>query len=475
MKWERVLLVVLAAVAVGFGLSRLTPSKKKQPAPTTPTPVASGRSPSFHIGLSVEEKLREAEACIMALTTARSEAIGAVRDDLALLADEEPVLERIFVAFDQRAHVTKFEAGAFADMAARIRDPRFVPLVAKLLDHEELIVRQSAIQAALVQRSPALTLPLLEAYRRLERELSGQGARTRIAILEAAYVCGGPSLPVLLSEALRDSRVEIRGQVARLIAGAEHRSLIPDLQAQLAKTTEPMEEIEIRSALFHLGERGFIEGILPKLEHPSSLVVIATIHACVSAALVEALPDLAKGEAAATEDTRPHFVWARIRLQDRVRIDEALAVARDEKATLKSRVSALRGLGAGVPVVTWPQVVDLVDLRIPEGAGSLALGISETDEVPSREAFRALASAPEMTDPTGVQALCSRLGDEGIRWILELWDEGARPDWVPEYLRWLGEIRTPAAREALLARRAADPALTDQILRIHDLRDRKRR
>lgn len=182
------LVAVLVLGSGAYGLVRWwkKPKAKELAADSAPDPL-------FYKSMTTAERLIAARYRLDSMTRndiAPGE-IGPIKDEVALLATDEAVVDLIVERFAICKAGGIAQLSAYMEIFARIRHPKFVPLIAEGILSEREASQINALDAAIVQRDPRLVsylaqmLPQQTGYR-AQRILEALGA---IGTTDALAAC----------------------------------------------------------------------------------------------------------------------------------------------------------------------------------------------------------------------------------------------------------------------------------------------
>lgn len=463
---RRTILVAAAAAAVlALAVFAILAPDGRRPAPVPPSAAAPGvtdhafhRSPAL---ASTAARVRAAEARLNRITSAEPTVLGALKDEIALLADREEVIDLLVSDCARRFPITRFEAAAFMDLFIRIRHPRLVPFVAAGLAHADGLVRANAIDAAMTQRHGDLLPPL----RALLDESEGY---LRARVIEALDAIGTADSRTAFIPLVLDPSPEVALAAIAFLGRARCIGAASVLRRALDHE-DPLRRVAAAHALVLLGDP----------EAPDRLV--AALRTGPDAARVRAarhIGDLDLGTAPELRDALGEAPGPLGR-----EILRALAL-RSDPETLRSLLADLGGgdenrrrtaawvLGSSLPDGAATRLETALDGF--EGTVLIALAHALSD-AGGPEALALLGRLARRAEP-GVASRAIRgfhdFGEAGLRAAVELFPN-ASPDLAPEILASIASHKTAEAGDALLALRGAAgkdlAALIDQGVRAVDL------
>lgn len=457
--------IVLAAVAVNMEFG------STESVPMTPRITATGRTPAFHLQLDPGERLRAARKCLDRITSAQAKALGAVKDDLALLADDPAVIRMILEDWQQRSHISKFEAAAFGDLFARIRHDEFVEPAVTLLAHEEFQVRHKAIEVAATQRDPRFVPGLDRLFAEISKERPGEGMRTLDRIISAARVCGGDHLPVLLARALGNQLPHVR-DVAAAIIREDRMQGMRQRVIPLLKDKEPQARLQAAWGLASFGDRRAVSDLVDGLDPRNPTLSAFCMEAARDLKLQDAIPAIKRHILIANADLKSGMWLTLAVMGDSDTRARMRAWANDPDARVPDRIVGLMALAA------MGEDQDLALLRkiardgTPIEVQNLAVGLTFKEGAPDIEIARSILASGHFAHPGGARVAewLPRLGDSLVPWLAQRLDDGGDPVFL---IASLDLTRASTSRMELLRRRDRYPRLIEERIRLMDLAVRR--
>ncbi len=464
----------IIAVLAGILAAVLLVVMLREPDPVAgpAAPVASGRTPAFHTFVSQAGRAAELQKSLDVLTSATAQSLGAHKDDIALLCDDEEVRKKVVSAYESRWRISKYEAAAFADIFMLVRAPEFVGPAREIFLHPEFEVRSKGPQVAATQAHASLAAPLLRFYRDLEREHPGEGTQTRLSILGAAAACGGNELPLILEAGLADSDANVRCCALDLLASQP----IGGFREKLL-TLKSAPELAVRlRALAALGsdaaaefERELKLALVPEMGPERNFAL-----ACILARkLCGLLPQLAALRCAVPVGEESLLATTSALLGDESVLGEMRRVLVSAPPGRRDRWMAVQVLAAAGNTEDLLRITSVLEERRSGDAQAAAAGFNARGSPCSAEIL-ALLFDGEISHPGQVSALVSANGDAILPLIARLLDATQDLSRAAFLIGMAGIVETRAARQLILDRHGQFPQLVEQQVRLLDLAARRR-
>lgn len=466
------LVIATAVAAIVLAIVAVKVTSGSAPEEPPPRRTETGRTPSFHLHLARAERLRLARKCLDGISSAQAKALGAVKDDLALLADDPAVIRMILEDWEQRSRISKFEAAAFGDVFARIRHEDFVAPAVTLLDHEEFQVRHKAIEVAATQCDPRFVPGLDRLFAEITAKKPGEGMRTLDRIVSAARACGGDHLPVLLARALENPLPHVRDVAAAIIREDRMRGmrdrLIPLLQDQ-----EPQARLQAAWGLASFGDDRFVSEIIKGLDPREPVLSAFCMEAARDLDLRAAIPTIKRHLLVARAELKTGMLLTLAVMGDSDTLTRLRTWANDPEARVPDRIVGLMALAA----VGEEQDLSLLRKVASDGPAievqNIAVGLTFREGPPDVELARRILSCGHFAHPGPAQVgeWLPRLGEALVPWLAQRLDDGGDPIFLIASLDLTG---AESARTEILRRRSKHPRLVEERIRLIDLARRRR-
>lgn len=453
--------IALAVVAVNIEFGSDAPEV------SPPRRTETGRTPAFHLRLDGPARRRAARKCLDRITSAQAKALGAVKDDLALLADDPQVIRLILEDWEQRARISKFESAAFGDLFARIRHPDFVAPGVTLLEHQEFQVRHKAIEVAATQRDPRFVPGLDRLFAEITERSPGEGMRTLDRIVSAARSCGGDHLPVLLARALRNPLPHVR-DVAAAIIREDRMEGMRDRIASLLDDEEPQARLQAAWGLATFGDDRAVSQIIDGLNPRNPTLSSFCMEAARDLGLRDAIPTLKHHIPAASAELKSGM-WLTLGVMGDPEAQERLRDwANDPEARVPDRIVGLMALAAMGKAKDLPLLRKIIRDGTAIEVQNIAVGLTFKTGAPDLELARGILSCGHFAHPGPAQVAewLPRLGDRLVPWLAQRLDDGGDPVFLIASLDLSG---TALARDEILRRRESHPRLVEERIRLMDL------
>lgn len=469
--------IVLATAALAVGLAVVAVKVVDQPVagagdPEPPTPTATGRTPAFHLRLTPEQRLKVARQCLDSITSAQAKALGTVKDDLALLADDPKVVAMVLEDFAQRLAISRFEAAAFGDIFALVKNPDFAEAGLKLVDHEEFSVRHKIIAIAATQHDPRYVAGLDSLFADIVKRKPGEGMRTLELILHAARVCGGDHLPVLLARALRCEIPQIRDVAGAIIREDEMKRLAPRLEP-LLEDEMPQARLQAAWGLASFGHPTAADVLLKEFDPREPAAASFVLEAVRDLDLKRAIPVIKEHLEDADPELRAGMLLTLAFLDDAATLADLKAWAYDDDASVPDRMVGLMGLAALGNAEDDVRLCEVVKNGGPHEAQNIAIGLSFREGTPDSALVRALIASDHFDHTAMLSAWLPRVDASIVPWLLQRLVASKEVNDRLFHIGCLGLIGTAEAREAILSRWKQDPRLVEERIRLLDLNARK--
>lgn len=209
--------------------------------------------PTFYRHLDPRERIEAANKRIatMATTAIAASAAGPTKDELALLATHEDVVDLIVDRF--RARSGAAETSAFMEIFSRVKHPRFGPLVNEGLRDESFEALSNALRAAAVQADP-VTVPALGALLSRSIEIG------HTPVVKALDAVGTQDAYALLAARLPDLEHDPALEALLALGGIGYTEAVPAIRAR-ASTADPVLRVVALGTLGRLGQSEGFDGL----------------------------------------------------------------------------------------------------------------------------------------------------------------------------------------------------------------------
>ena len=469
----RIFLIVFVVIgAISAAVLVVQRNSLDEPSGVTARLLPTGRTPAFHAFGTNQERERAMQQCLDQITSGAANALGSMKDDIALLCSDERMRRAVLDAWTSRAAISKYEAGAFADIFMLVRTAEFVVPGKEVFQHAEFEVRSKGPAVARTQRDPAFVPLLCAFYDELNQSHADQGTQTRLMVLDAAMACAGPEAPLVLERALGDSIATVRAEAADYVGRLGLLAFQPRLEQLLAD-----EELGVRlragHALGRLGrapkdgffEQGLDARLMPELK--AAMEAILDLH------LSAYIPRLRRFRSEIPANLDGMVLTSLALLGDAETIAAARTSLADSKPASRERLQSLQVLAAAGTDADLAHVQKIVEQQRPGDAEAVVSGLAMRATTAPAGTLEALLNST-LSHPGQMAPVCRISGAMLLPLVaqqLSAADDSARAAFL---IGILGAIGDNDARAAVLRAHDKFPDLCEQQLRLLDLEERKR-
>ncbi len=463
----RILLVILVAIGLAYAFLAFRGEPEAPPVRTLP----SGRTPSFHLFAAPAERQRAVQQCLDQLTSGAAGLIGGMKDDIALLCNEESTRRAVLNAWAGRTNISKYEASAFADIFALVRSADFVGPSKEIFQHPDFEVRSKGPIVARTQRDPAFVPLLCKFYDEINRDHPNAGTQTRLIILDAALACGGPETPLILDRALKDSIATVRADAIDYVARLQLKSFLPRL-VELLQDEELGVRVRAAHALGRLGRpapdgfyaQGLDARLMPELH--------AALEAMVDLRLSSYIPRLRQFRGEVPPSLEGLVLSTLALLGDAEVLQHAREGLTSGAPASTKRLLALQVIAAAGNASDIERVGALVAEHRPGDAEAVVSGLAARGGVPTDALFAALLDST-LSHPGQIAPVCSGNNSTMVPAVAQRLSATSDEARAAFLIGVLGAIDGSEARAAVLQAHKRFPTLCEQQLRLLDLAARK--